>query len=304
LAELNVPFETCANEAVTRDEIVLDDYNAVIWLLGDESTVDETFSTMEQSYVSDYLGNGGQLFVSGSELGWDLDNRGSAADKSFYNQYLKASYEADDSNSYTVYGISGSIFEGLEFQYDNGSHNVYAEDWPDGISATGGGQTALEYQGTSYAAAVQYSGAFGDGSESGKLVYLAFPVETIYDHTQLKDFLAQVVAYFGYQTPTGITETPEILPSEFALEQNYPNPFNPSTTVRYSIPISGEVTITVYNLKGQIVFAQQVGHVSAGQFSQKIDLKNMASGTYFGQVTWMSDSGILQSKTQKMLLLK
>lgn len=304
LAELNVPFETCANEAVTRDEIVLDDYNAVIWLLGDESTVDETFSTMEQSYVSDYLGNGGQLFVSGSELGWDLDNQGSAADKSFYNQYLRADYEVDDSNSYTVYGISGSIFEGLEFQYDNGSHNVYEEDWPDGISVMNGGQAALEYQGTSYAAAIQYSGTFGDGTIPGKLVYLAFPVETIYDHSQLNDFLAQVVTYFGYQSSTGVAETPGNVISEFSVEQNYPNPFNPSTTLRYSIPLSGEVTLKVYNMKGQIVFTRRFGHVAAGQFSQEIDLHNLASGTYFGQVTWVSDGGVFRSKTQKMLLLK
>jgi len=304
LAELNVPFETCANEAVVNDEIALDDYNAVIWLLGDESTVDETFSTTEQSYVSNYLSGGGQLFVSGSEIGWDLDNRGSVGDRSFYNQYFKADYEADDSNSYTVYGIAGSIFEGLEFQYDNGSHSTYEEDWPDGISVVNGGEAALEYQGTSYKAAVQYSGTFGDGTVPGKLVYLAFPVETIYDHTQLNDFLAQVVTYFDYQTETGVDETPGNVISEFSVEQNYPNPFNPSTTLQYSIPTSGEVILTVYNLKGQIVFARQFGHVPAGQFSQEIELNNLASGTYFSQITWITDTGIHRSKTQKMLLLK
>jgi len=39
-------------------------------------------------------------------------------------------------------------------------------------------------------------------------------------------------------------------PKKFLLDQNYPNPFNPSTTICYSLPKSGNVRLSVYNIIG------------------------------------------------------
>lgn len=39
----------------------------------------------------------------------------------------------------------------------------------------------------------------------------------------------------------------------FILQQNFPNPFNPSTTIKYSIPAPGKVSLIVYNIFGQHV---------------------------------------------------
>ena len=65
LARFNAAFETVSNEAVSDSVVNLADYDAVMWLLGDESTVDETFSNVEQKIVESYLQQGGRLFVSG-----------------------------------------------------------------------------------------------------------------------------------------------------------------------------------------------------------------------------------------------
>jgi hypothetical protein len=49
----------------------------------------------------------------------------------------------------------------------------------------------------------------------------------------------------------GVDETP--VPTTYTLEQNFPNPFNPTTTVSYSVPKSGQVTVMVFDLLGNHV---------------------------------------------------
>ena len=55
------------------------------------------------------------------------------------------------------------------------------------------------------------------------------------------------------------------VPTAYALQPNYPNPFNPETTVRYDIPVPGQVQIVVYNLSGQKVRELASGPRDAGR---------------------------------------
>ena len=56
------------------------------------------------------------------------------------------------------------------------------------------------------------------------------------------------------QPITGLNEQekPEI-PTDFTLEGNYPNPFNSVTTVRFGVPRTANVTITVFDILGRKV---------------------------------------------------
>ena len=78
--------------------------------MGEESTVDETFSYSEQSLIKTFLQQGGRLIVSGAEIAWDLDYKGSATDKDFYYNFLKAKYryDAPGNQSGIYYSAAGS----------------------------------------------------------------------------------------------------------------------------------------------------------------------------------------------------
>src|SRR5207244_1319578 len=104
----SVGFDSVQNDAIISGQVNLANYPVVIWLDGEESTADHSFDATEQTLVTNYLNGGGKLFVSGSEIGWDLvaQNNGS----SFYTNTLKTSYVADDAGTYTASGAAGTIF--------------------------------------------------------------------------------------------------------------------------------------------------------------------------------------------------
>jgi hypothetical protein len=71
------------------------------------------------------------------------------------------------------------------------------------------------------------------------------------------------------------------MPFRFALEQNYPNPFNPSTTIKFGLPKSSEVRVSVYDMLGREVSVLVNERKDAGVHEVKCDGSNLASGVYF-----------------------
>ncbi len=189
LDNLGYAFDSASNEAVTAGSVSLTDYDVVDWMLGEESTADETFSSVEQGLVESFLNAGGNLFVSGAEIGWDLDYKGSSADQAFYNDYLKADYAADDAAVYAVNGLAATIFNGLAgISYDDGTHGPYNVEYPDCINASGGSTLNLSYDGIAYKAGIQYHGAF-------KVVNLGFPFEAILSSSDRDTLMARVMGF-------------------------------------------------------------------------------------------------------------
>ena len=71
------------------------------------------------------------------------------------------------------------------------------------------------------------------------------------------------------------------VPKEYRLEQNYPNPFNPSTTIRFEIPVSGFVTLKVYNVLGQEVVTLVNERKQAGRYEVPFDGSNLPTDVYY-----------------------
>jgi len=71
------------------------------------------------------------------------------------------------------------------------------------------------------------------------------------------------------------------LPVKFTLEQNFPNPFNQTTLIQYSLPNSGNVSLTIYDLFGRTVKTLVNGFHSPGKYQVKWTGEEISSGMYF-----------------------
>ena len=95
----------------------------------------------------------------------------------------------------------------------------------------------------------------------------------------------------GYVTP--------LLPARYSLGQNYPNPFNPSTTIKFELPKSSHVTLSVYDILGRQVSVLINERRDAGLHEVKFDAASLASGVYFYRLQAGS-----YVQTRKLLILK
>ncbi|MCU0453355.1 MAG: hypothetical protein MUE68_06825 [Bacteroidetes bacterium] len=242
-----IAIGTAANETVADGTISLSGRHYVHWLLGDESTVDHTFTSAEQQRVAQYLESGGALFVSGSEVGWDLARTHSLTepgDLAFYTNYLKASFVFDGNTAQaTASGVSGTPFQGYTWTFGQ----VFPEDFPDDIEPAGGAVALLNYNvqrdaATFRKAGIGYVGTFGASANTGRLVYVAFPLESMTSTLVRQTMIDKALQFMGITTGVeeGVKEGGEgVRPEVTELMQNYPNPFNSETVVRYWVSGSG-----------------------------------------------------------------
>lgn len=91
-----------------------------------------------------------------------------------------------------------------------------------------------------------------------------------------------------------ILEKLEELPVEFTLYQNYPNPFNPTTTIRFGLPESVDVTLEVYSVLGQKVMTLISENRSAGWHTVTLNAADLSSGMYVYRI---QAGGLIQTRT-------
>jgi hypothetical protein len=72
----------------------------------------------------------------------------------------------------------------------------------------------------------------------------------------------------------------EGIPEQFALYRNYPNPFNPATTIRFDLPVSGRVSLQVFDMLGREVARLVDSQLAAGRHRYEWNALNVASGVY------------------------
>ncbi len=71
--------------------------------------------------------------------------------------------------------------------------------------------------------------------------------------------------------------------------QIFPNPFNAQTTIRFYLPLSGKMSLTIFDINGSVVWQQDASHFSAGWHQTVWHGQNnfrqvVASGLYFLEI--------------------
>ena len=115
--------------------------------------------------------------------------------------------------------------------------------------------------------------------------------------------MAELEIYATIPVHVDIDEKTKI-PADYALLQNYPNPFNPSTRIRFSIPRSTHVLLSIHNVLGQRVKTLIDSPLDAGEHFVQWDGTDdqdalVTNAVYF--YTLQSDMGV---QTKKMMLLR
>ncbi len=114
------------------------------------------------------------------------------------------------------------------------------------------------------------------------------------------------VATVTVPPPTSV-ETLGSLPGDFSLEQNYPNPFNPSTSIRFSVPVSSYIRLSIYSILGKEIGTIVSREFDPGMYETRFEAGSLASGVYFYRLETRpldGQSGIPRIMSRKMLLLK
>ncbi len=198
-------FVSSSNEAVWDDMLNLNNYKLVDLILGEEKethwqkkTVDlrrgtefESFPENFRTAITNYLNNGGSIFISGAYVGTDLfDDPKDSISINFAKDVLKFSLDADHA------ALAGNVFAvSSEFASINNikfntvlNDSIYAVEAPDAINPAKGAQTIFRYNENSFSAGTSYKQNYG-------VVVCGFPFETIIMEKQRNDLMRQVIKF-------------------------------------------------------------------------------------------------------------
>ncbi len=231
-------------------------------------------------------------------------------------------------------GVPGTILTALEY---NGSGSImdgdnYTAEKIDIFSTLPGGYDHYDSSGVAWIdtlfVATQYFIAktatgdlTGNGKENVVLGYQTVPDSLEYTFYVWEDsvfVIDSASAYMEFNTnainvrvleanATGVKQLDMkvISPNDYVLEQNYPNPFNPTTNIRFSLPVSKEISLIVYDMLGREVKTLLAGQeLASGSYEATWDGTNnfghkVASGNYIYTLKYGNFK-----KSVKMTLLK
>jgi subtilisin family serine protease len=232
LDELGISYQLWDHSSFGTPYASLQNYPVVIWLC---EWAFPSLNEADRTWISEYLDQGGRLFLSGQDIGWDLADptgaevpneygRSGGASKTFYNSYIRADYVADNSVYNSVSGVDGDpISQNITFNIEQPGR-ARDEQFPDEISPVNNSISIFDFP-NGNSGAIRYEGDY-------RLVYFSFGgYEAITDSSARKILMPRIINWLNG------------LSLEFM-------PLSDTEDVNSNIPVDVTVNSSVDNIEG------------------------------------------------------
>jgi hypothetical protein len=201
IKENGFSFCSISDESIISSGVDLTRYKLVDFILGEEKKTSapkykdkidfEVFPETLREKITDYLNNGGKIFLSGSYIGTDLYSEPDSIGIRFANEVLKFKLKTGHAvkigNVFSVNNNFLTLKNMIEF---NTSFNdsIYKVEAPDELGSVKGSEVLLRYSENNFSAAIGYKEKYG-------VVSLGFPFETIMGEKQRNMLMKSVLNY-------------------------------------------------------------------------------------------------------------
>lgn len=283
-------YATWDRGAALPTATAMSNFDMVVWMCG---YAYPTVNAADRAALSAYLDGGGTLFLTGQDIGWELDDEGGEA-LDWYHDYLHANYIADDTNMLTLQGVSGDPITDRMTLSISGGDGANNQQYPSDIDPRDAAASViLKYD-------AQRNGGIKVDTGTYRLVYLSFGYEAIDNATDRAALMEGIINWLN----PGAAGAGDGLPGLLTLRGNVPNPFNPMTKISFNVGSKSQVKLGIYDVAGHLVRVLNDGPLAAGEHTLNWDGRDgsgraLPSGTYFGRV----QAGD-QAQSVKMMLVR
>ena len=177
----NHSFVSCSDEAIENGFVRMNDYRIADLIMGAEK---EAFSTPLRQAITDFTRQGGNLLLSGSYIGSEMN---SPSEMQFTENVLKYTFGGSmaGTTTGTVSGANSSFT--FPIQINEKSYAVHA---PDCILPIGGAYSTFVYTPGNYGAGIAYKGT------DYRTFVLGFPLESIQGAKERGSIMRAILGFF------------------------------------------------------------------------------------------------------------
>jgi thiol-disulfide isomerase/thioredoxin len=241
--------------------------------------------------LENFLDNGGNLFVSGQDIGWEVDyyaDNGLPAANNFFEDYLHASFVNDAaSGAESIAPVAEDAWFNTALESDIAETYGSEYYYPDQIETS----DADGFEIFAYTGGTKIGGVRSE-TDDYKTVFLGIGLEMVADEA-VRDQIMKLSHDYFYGVLNGI-EFDQAMQN--LLGNASPNPAQQFTNVTFN-GLESNVQMVISDVSGRVI---QTLQVPAGTTNMEIDVTGMESGMYFYHIT----DGINQSAAQKLNVVK